>query len=173
MVKTNLKRNTCGKLKHEKLISSDLFKEPSLDFVPNSYLIKITKNIIEGDNDESEYNFDTEMSSLLKRFKVEVNEILLSKKSSMEEFVKNLMKLKENEEENERKAYFLQLQEFKRLNEEFCKGMKNLDLNHSKQYASVVDEMRNNMSQLQKKMLMETQQKEMGNIRKHLKLSLI
>ncbi|GFR10243.1 uncharacterized protein TNCT_336671 [Trichonephila clavata] len=97
----------------------------------------------------------------------------LKKMKEIEEKIQNLVTLKENEKENERKVYFLQLQEFKRLNDEFCKDMKHLDLSHSKQYSVVLDEMRNDMTQLQKKMLMETQQKEMGNIRKHLKLPLI
>ncbi|GFV75129.1 uncharacterized protein TNCV_3189821 [Trichonephila clavipes] len=97
----------------------------------------------------------------------------LKKMKEIEEKIQNLIALKENEKENERKVYFLQLQEFKRLNKEFCKDMQHLDLSHSKQYSVVLDEMRKDMTQLQKKLLMETQQKEMGNIRKHLKLPLI
>ncbi|PRD21608.1 UNVERIFIED_CONTAM: hypothetical protein NCL1_51266 [Trichonephila clavipes] len=175
-----MKRNVSGKLKHEKLTSDDL--QECSDIVPNFCLNDITRSIIEGSNNGRGYSFDTEMSKLLKRFKSELNEVVTDKKNFMEEFVedsikqttdKNLIALKENEKENERKVYFLQLQEFKRLNKEFCKDMQHLDLSHSKQYSVVLDEMRKDMTQLQKKLLMETQQKEMGNIRKHLKLPLI
>lgn len=47
--------------------------------------------------------------------------------------------------------------------------MYDLDINHSKQCTKVLDELRQDVSQLQKKMLADTQQKQMGNIRKHLK----
>ncbi|GBN65737.1 hypothetical protein AVEN_184948-1, partial [Araneus ventricosus] len=96
----------------------------------------------------------------------------LKKMKQVEEKIENLLKLKEKGKEKERKAYFLQLQEFKKLNEEFSKGMHDLELNQSKQCAEVLDELRRDISQLQKKILVETQQKEMGNIRKHLKQSL-
>ncbi|CAL1271209.1 unnamed protein product [Larinioides sclopetarius] len=96
----------------------------------------------------------------------------LKKMKDVEDKIENLLKLKEKGKGKERKAYLLQLQEFKKLNEEFSKGMHDLELSQSKQCAEVLDELRRDVSQLQKKILVETQQKEIGNIRKHLKQSL-
>ncbi|GFY72721.1 uncharacterized protein TNIN_215491 [Trichonephila inaurata madagascariensis] len=90
MLKTNLKRNVSGKLKHEKLTFNDL--QGCSDIVPNFCLSDITRSIIEGSNNGKGYSFDTEMSKLLKRFKSDLNEVVTDKKNCMEEFVKDSIK---------------------------------------------------------------------------------
>lgn len=47
--------------------------------------------------------------------------------------------------------------------------MNELEENHIEQYSAVHGELRKEMAMLQKKILMETQQHEMMNVRKHLK----
>lgn len=47
--------------------------------------------------------------------------------------------------------------------------MNELEESHVEQYSSVHNELRKEMAMLQKKILMETQQQEMMNVRKHLK----
>ncbi|XP_029639365.2 synaptonemal complex protein 3-like [Octopus sinensis] len=54
------------------------------------------------------------------------------------------------------------------LHEQFCKGLKDLERNHQEQQSTVLSELKKEMALLQKRILMDTQQQEMANVRKSL-----
>ncbi|GAB1608469.1 synaptonemal complex protein 3-like [Argonauta hians] len=54
------------------------------------------------------------------------------------------------------------------LHDQFCKGIKSLEKSHQEQQSTVLSELKKEMALLQKRILMDTQQQEMANVRKSL-----
>ncbi|XP_023244272.1 synaptonemal complex protein 3-like [Centruroides sculpturatus] len=65
------------------------------------------------------------------------------------------------------------LKTLKLLGEEFFKGIEELESKHIDQYSAVQADLRKEMALLQKKILMDTQQQEMLNVRKNLQSMLL
>ncbi|XP_039604555.1 synaptonemal complex protein 3 [Polypterus senegalus] len=61
----------------------------------------------------------------------------------------------------------------KQLMDQFLKSLEELEQAHSAQHSSVQNELRKEMALFQKKILMETQQQEMANVRKSLQSMLL
>ncbi|XP_077995090.1 synaptonemal complex protein 3-like [Glandiceps talaboti] len=60
------------------------------------------------------------------------------------------------------------LKTLRQLHEQYTKGMSDLESHHQQQYGGVQVELRKEMNLLQKKILMDTQNQEMANVRKSL-----
>ncbi|GIY10355.1 hypothetical protein CDAR_44461 [Caerostris darwini] len=158
--------------------------------------MNLKQNLID-EKDEPHFeeanNFDSDMSKLLKRFKMAISKVLTTKKKFMDEFVEDTiqetakkisMTITEQLEAKEKtvkgfKSEFYSMvhqatNDLKKMKEveDKIQDIHKLNSNHSEQYKTVIEGIRKDIYQMQKKMLIETQQQEMGNIRKHLKLTI-
>ncbi|XP_014672008.1 PREDICTED: synaptonemal complex protein 3-like isoform X2 [Priapulus caudatus] len=87
----------------------------------------------------------------------------------------DLTKSKDQEEKlvQSRTLQSARLKTIRQLHESFTKGMEELESSHNQQQGSVQSELRKEMALLQKKILMDTQQQDIANVRKSLQTMLL
>ncbi|XP_054710350.1 synaptonemal complex protein 3-like [Uloborus diversus] len=93
----------------------------------------------------------------------------VAKAKEAEAKFQKFMTQNQKQQQQFRSSQVLRLQSLKNMSEEFSKGMNALEENHIQSFASVHDELRKDMALMLKKMMGETQQQEMSNIRNQLK----
>ncbi|KFM79319.1 Synaptonemal complex protein 3, partial [Stegodyphus mimosarum] len=93
----------------------------------------------------------------------------MEKLKEAEDKLQKVLLQQQKHQQQIRISHAQRIKTLKNLNDEFCKGMTELEESHIEQYSLVHSELRKEMALLQKKILMDIQQQEMMNVRKHLK----
>ncbi|XP_028654642.1 synaptonemal complex protein 3 isoform X1 [Erpetoichthys calabaricus] len=99
------------------------------------------------------------------------NDILKSK--DQEDRLGNLYRQQQKLFQQMRVVQGQRVKTLKQLMDQFLKSLEELEQAHSAQHSSVQNELRKEMALFQKKILMETQQQEMANVRKSLQSMLL
>ncbi|GIX75257.1 synaptonemal complex protein 3 [Caerostris extrusa] len=129
-----------------------------------------TKKVLETNKMQS-----AERRQLLEQFQNQLNAVIQQGETEVEKIKEAEDKLQKvllqqtKHQQQLRIAHGQRLKALKNLSEEFCKGMAELEESHVEQYSAVHGELKKEMAILQKKILMDVQQQEMVNVRKHLK----
>ncbi|XP_055937248.1 synaptonemal complex protein 3-like [Argiope bruennichi] len=129
-----------------------------------------TKKVLETNKTQSAerkkliQEFQNQMYAVINQGEAEIEKL----KDADEKLQKALVQQQKHQQQI-RIAHSQRLKALKGLSEEFCKGMTELEESHVQQYSAVHNELRKEMSILQKKILMDIQQQEMLNVRKQLK----
>ncbi|KAG8186573.1 hypothetical protein JTE90_020869 [Oedothorax gibbosus] len=116
-----------------------------------------------------------EKGKLSEQFKTEFNLMIqqtqgeLEKIKSVEMKVERVLNTMKRKKKQENILHLSHLDEFKKLNKEFCEDLYNLDRHHLQQYHKMIEEIRKDVSGIEKKILYDSQKNEMKNIRKHFK----
>lgn len=97
----------------------------------------------------------------------------LEKTKDQEEKLQNLFKQQQKLFQQSRVVQSQRLKSIKQLHDQYIKGLQDMERTHAEQQVnSVHSEMKKEMAALQKKILMDTQQQEMANVRKSLQTML-
>ncbi|XP_048780789.1 synaptonemal complex protein 3-like [Ostrea edulis] len=96
----------------------------------------------------------------------------LEKSKEQEEKLNQMFKQQQKMFQQARVVQSQRLKTIKQLHDQFSKGIDELEKCHQNQQSSVQSELKKEMSLLQKKILMDTQQQEMANVRKSLQTML-
>ncbi|ESO97668.1 hypothetical protein LOTGIDRAFT_152756 [Lottia gigantea] len=99
-------------------------------------------------------------------------EVDIEKTKEQEEKLTVLFKQQQKLFQQSRIVQGQRLKTIRQLQEQFSKGMDELDKCHISQQSNVQSELKKEMALLQKKILMDTQQQEMANVRKSLQTML-
>ncbi|GFR31754.1 synaptonemal complex protein 3 [Trichonephila clavata] len=108
--------------------------------------------------------FQNQMNAVIQQGETEVEKL-----KDAEDKLQKVLVQQQKHQQQIRIAHGQRMKSLKNLSEEFCKGMTELEESHVEQYSEVHNELRKEMAILQKKILMDIQQQEMMNVRKHLK----
>ncbi|XP_005105909.1 synaptonemal complex protein 3 isoform X2 [Aplysia californica] len=92
----------------------------------------------------------------------------IEKSKDQEEKLNNLFKQQQKLFQQGRIVQSQRLKTIRELSDQFMKGLDELDRNRQSQQTSLQAELKKEMALLQKKILMDTQQQEMANVRKSL-----
>ncbi|TNN83292.1 Synaptonemal complex protein 3 [Liparis tanakae] len=126
-----------------------------------------------------------EVHSMLEKFGADISKVMQNKKKRLESLTKNYMKGSQHKLEQLWNSYHGQRQQQKilqqarvvqnqklktvrELYEQFVKNMEEMEKSHNSFLQGAQQELRKEMANLQKKILMETQQQEMATVRKSL-----
>ncbi|KAG8193462.1 hypothetical protein JTE90_023714 [Oedothorax gibbosus] len=129
-----------------------------------------TKKVLETNKIQS-----AERKKLIDHFQNQLNSVIQQSESEIEKIrdaedkLQKVLVQQQKHQQQLRISHGQRLKTLKSLSEEFCKGMNELEENHVEQFSAVHGELRKEMALLQKKILMDIQQQEMMNVRKHLK----
>ncbi|XP_065070788.1 synaptonemal complex protein 3-like [Rhopilema esculentum] len=96
----------------------------------------------------------------------------LSKSKESEEKMENMLRQQFKSMQQNRIVQTQRIRAIKQLHEQFNKTLVDLEKVHQDQQSTIQGEIRKELSQLQKKMLMDTQQEEISNVRKSLQTML-
>ncbi|XP_033751590.1 synaptonemal complex protein 3-like [Pecten maximus] len=96
----------------------------------------------------------------------------LEKTKEQEEKLVTLFKQQQKLFQQARVVQSQRLKTIRQLHEQYTKGMEDLGTCHNSQQSNVQSELKKEMTLLQKKILMDTQQQEMANVRKSLQTML-
>ncbi|XP_064635061.1 synaptonemal complex protein 3-like [Lineus longissimus] len=96
----------------------------------------------------------------------------LEKVKDQEDKLTNLLRQQQKLFQQTRVVQSQRLKTIKQLHEQYTKSLEDLDQCHQDQQSSVQSELKKEMSLLQKRILMDTQQQEMANVRKSLQTML-
>ncbi|XP_067129328.1 synaptonemal complex protein 3-like [Centruroides vittatus] len=104
---------------------------------------------------------------------IQQSEIELDKIKESEDKLQKLFQQQQKIQQQIKASQNKRLNALKLLGEEFFKGIEQLESKHTDEYSSVQADLRKEMALLQKKILMDTQQQEMLNVRKNLQKMLL
>jgi len=120
----------------------------------------------------------TDRHKLNEEFKHQINSVFtqwetdLDKSKEQEEKIQNLFRQQQKLFQQTRVIQAQRLKTVRQLHEQYLKGMSDLEKTHMDQQSSIHTELRKEMALLQKKILIDTQQQEMMNVRKSLQTML-
>lgn len=123
-------------------------------------------------------NQQSERQKLNDEFKRQVSAVFqqwetdLEKTKDQEEKLNNVFRQQQKLFQQTRVVQSQRLKTIKQLHEQYTQGIESLEKCHSDQQASVQGELKKEMALLQKRILMDTQQQEMANVRKSLQTML-
>ncbi|XP_013776841.1 synaptonemal complex protein 3-like [Limulus polyphemus] len=132
------------------------------------------KKVIETTKTQAE-----ERKKLVEEFRKQLSNIIqqretdLNKAKEVEERLQKLIQQQQKHQQQMRISHCQRLKTLKQLGEQFFQGIEELENKHVSQYSSVQAEMRKEMALLQKRILMDTQQQEMMNVKKSLQSMLM
>ncbi|XP_076353460.1 synaptonemal complex protein 3-like [Tachypleus tridentatus] len=112
--------------------------------------------------------FHKQLSNLIQQGETE-----LEKAKDAEDRLQKLIQQQQKHQQQIRISQSQRLKILKQLGEQFFQGIEELEKRHIDQYSSVQVELRKEMALLQKKILMDTQQQEMINVKKSLQSMLM
>ncbi|XP_076116305.1 synaptonemal complex protein 3-like [Mytilus galloprovincialis] len=144
-------------------------------------LEQLTQNSLKNTNKKVEDIWTTQKNERVKlqdEYNRQISNVLgqwesdIEKTKEQEEKLTLLFKQQQKLFQQARVVQSQRLKTVQQLHEQYSKGIGDLDNCHQSQHSTVQSEMKKEMSLLQKRILMDTQQQEMANVRKSLQTML-